>query len=364
MFRAISVSWVAGPVVALAVTIMLWGQAGVGALAAATTADAVATVVVLVGALLLAGQMPWPGRGTEPGELRRFVRHAAPLAAGSSVLQLNLLTDRAVASLLSTGAVSALRFGERIVRTPISVLLPAWSTAVYPTIARTVAGSDEAAMGRTASEALRFVIAAFMPISVATMALAPIIVAFAYQRGAFGEAATIATAGVVAGFAPLILLWLVHPILNSAHNARRRGGLLARNAVLNAASNAILNVIFGSLFGVAGVALSTSVTGWALTAVLARKLRDLEPDFDLGAVWRVTIRSLAASLVPGIPLAVVAWVIRPTLDLPAEFVVLAASAIGGAAVYLGVARLLRLREPWIAVEALTRMARMRLGMAA
>jgi putative peptidoglycan lipid II flippase len=364
MFRAIAASWVAGPVVALAITIGLWGEFRVGALAIATTADAAATAFVLVLALIFAGHLPRPGRGADLKDLSRFVHHAAPLAAASSVLQLNLLTDRAVASLLSTGAVSSLRYGERIVRTPISVLLPAWSTAIYPTIARTAAGPDQAAMGRTASEALRFVFAAFMPLSVATVALAPIIVAFAYQRGAFDEAATVSTAGVVAAFAPLILLWIVHPILNSAHNARRRGGLLARNAFMNAGLNALFNVIFAVLFGVAGVALSTSITGWALTLLLARKLRDLEPDFDLAAVLRVARLSLVASLVPAIPIAFVGWVLRPTLDLGGQFVVLAIATLGGAAAYLTMARLLDLREPWIAAAAIGRMARARLGIAA
>jgi putative peptidoglycan lipid II flippase len=363
LFRAISASWVAGPVVALIVTLALWRQAGVGALALATTADAFATLVVLAVALALRGVLPLPGRGVERRDVSRFARHAAPLAAGSSVLQLNLLTDRAVASLLSTGSVSALRYGERIVRTPISILLPAWSTAFYPAIARTVADVDTPAIGRTASEALRYVVAAFMPVSIATIALAPLIVSFAYERGAFDAAATMTTAGVVAGFAPLILLWLVHPILNGAHNARRRGGLLARMALVNAVSNTVLNVMFGSVFGVAGVALSTSVAGWAVVVLLTRKLRELEPDFDLGPVLRVGVRSFAASLVPAAPIAAVFWLVRPVFDFPGELIALVLSTLAGAFVYMAMTRLLRLEEPWMAVAALVRFARARLGTA-
>jgi putative peptidoglycan lipid II flippase len=360
MFRAISASWIAGPLVALVVTIALWGSLGVGALAVATTADAAATLLVLVVALAVRGHLPRPGRGVERSEISRFLRHAAPLAAGSSVLQLNLLTDRAVASLFSTGAVSALRYGERVIRTPISVLLPAWSTTVYPAIAHSGADADRGAMGRTAAEALRFVIAAFLPLTVATVALAPVLVAFAYQRGAFDASATVTTAAVVAGFAPLILLWLVHPILTGAHNARRRGGLLARNAVLNAVSNVTLNVLFGSVLGVAGVALSTSVTGWILAGILAIQLRNREPDFDLRSVIRVASRALLASLIPAIPIGVLAWWLRPELGIGDQFLFLAGSTLIGAAAYLGIARLLGLREPWIAVRALLRAGRARL----
>jgi putative peptidoglycan lipid II flippase len=361
MFAAISASWVAGPVAAFLVTLTLWQQLGVGALALATTADALATFLVLVVALLVRRRLPWPGRGVQRGDLAGFARHAAPMTAGSSVLQLNLLTDRAVASLLSTGAVSALRYGERIVRTPISILFPAWSTAVYPTIARSAVDSDEAAFGRTASQALRYVIAAFMPISVATIALAPLIVAVAYERGAFDAAATATTAGVVAGFAPLILLWLVHPILNGAHNARRRGGFLARTALLNALLNGILNVVFGLVLGVTGVALSTSVTGWLLVAILARRLAQLEPDFELSGVLSVAGRSLAASLVPAVPIGVLAWLIHPALDFGLQLLLLAVATAAGAVGYLLVSRVLGLQEPWVAFFALRRLARARVA---
>lgn len=361
MFRAIALSWIGGPVASLMVTIALWDAWGVGALAVATSADAVVTLLILAVALMLRGELPLPRRGIHIDELSGFVKHAAPLAVGSSVLQLNLVADRAVASLLATGAVSALRYGERIVRAPISILLPAWSTTFYPTIARTGVDPDDRALGRTASEALRFVIATFLPLSIAAVALAPMVVALAYQRGAFDEAATIQTAGVLAALAPLILLFLVSPILSGAHNARRRGGLLARNAIVNAISNLVLNLAFGLALGVAGVALSTSVTSWVLAIYLAIKLRDLEPDFDLGAVGRVALRSFVASLVPAIPLAVLAWGLRPQLDVVGLLLVLVLATIGGAGAYLATARILRLREPWIVATAIGKTARARLG---
>jgi putative peptidoglycan lipid II flippase len=359
-FRAIALSWIGGPVAALVVTLSLWDTWGVGALAWATTADAVVTAVILVAALALRGELPLPARGVKLDELYAFARHAGPLSIGSSVLQLNLLADRAVASLIAAGAVSALRYGERIIRAPTSILMPAWSTTFYPTIARTGVDPDDTALSRTASDALRFVVAAFLPLSIATMAMAPMIVALAYQRGQFDAAATIETAGVLAALAPLILLWLVHPILSGAHNARRRGGLLAWNAIANAVANLALDIVLGLAFGVAGVALSTSITGWVLTGYLALRLRDLETDFDLRGVGRVAVRSLAASLVPAIPLAVLSWVVRPSLDAVGLLLVLTAATIGGAAAYLLASRFLGLREPWIVATAVGAAARARL----
>jgi putative peptidoglycan lipid II flippase len=355
-FRPIAISWIAGPVASLVATIVLWDAVGLMALAIGVTADALATLVVLVIWLVRKGLMPVPGPGIARSDLSRFARHVGPLAAGSSVLQMNLITDRAVASLLANGAVSALRFGDRVVRAPISVLMPAWSTVIYPAIARDVQDEEEA-VGRTATDALRFVIAAFVPLTFATAALAPLLVAFAYERGAFTEGATTATAGVVAALAPLILLWLVHPIVAGAHNARRRGGLLARAAVLNAILNLVLNLAFGAVLGVAGVALSTSLTGWLLTIVLAWRLHALEPGFDLDAIRAVAARAIAASVVASIPFAWLAWFVRPRLDPIGQFELLAASTMVGAVAYLFLARLVGLREPWVVSRALARIAR-------
>lgn len=369
MYRAISVSWVAGPAAAFIVTLAAWGQAGVGALAIAATVDAAATTATLAALLAGARLLPLPGTGVPRDSVIRYLRHAVPLIAGSSVLQLNLLTDRAVASILSAGAVSALRYGERIIRTPLSVLAPAWSTTVFPAVVAAATLGEHVddptgSVGRTVTEAVRFVIAVFLPLALATAALAPIVVAVAFERGAFDAVAAATTAGVVVGFAPLIVVWLVQPILTAAHNARRRGGLLARIAILNAASNVALNLIFGLALGVAGVALSTSITGLLLVGILMRRLRDLEPEFDLGAIVRVGLRSFAAALVPTLPIAAITWLARPPLDLPGQLGFLMLSTVVGGGVYLALSRVIGLAEPGIAAAALTRLGKRRLGLAA
>ena len=64
-------------------------------------------VVVLVAIALRLGIMPPITLRADRSESARFVRHAIPLTISASVLQFNLLTDRAVATLI------AARCGER-----------------------------------------------------------------------------------------------------------------------------------------------------------------------------------------------------------------------------------------------------------
>ena len=70
-------------------------------------------------------------------------------------------------------------------RTPISAISPAWGSAMYPTLVRAARDRDDS-LASTTSRSLRFAIATFVPIAALTAAVAPVAVAVAYGRGAFG----------------------------------------------------------------------------------------------------------------------------------------------------------------------------------
>ncbi len=73
-----------------------------------------------------------------------------PLTISASVLNFNLLTDRAVATLIAPGAVSALRYAEGVIRIPLAAIGPAWFAAIYPALVRAslVKGRIRSASGR------------------------------------------------------------------------------------------------------------------------------------------------------------------------------------------------------------------------
>ena len=127
--------------------------------------------------------------------------------------------------------------------------------------------------------AISAALAAFIPTAVLIAALAPLAVAFAYGRGAFGVDDIALTSTVVAAFAPLIVVLMVSPVLAGAHNARRRGFVLLATGAMNVVLNFVLDVALGAWLGVAGIALSSSVTSVLLTLFLAWRLELVEPAF-------------------------------------------------------------------------------------
>ena len=353
LFAPIAFGLALNPIVSFAVTVAFWGSMGLQGVALGLDLGYVATIALVAGYLVVRGLRPRLALTYDRDQLERFVRHALPLLAGATVVQFNLLADRATASILGPGAVSSLNYGQLVVLESIGSLNTAWMLVLYPTLVH-LAQPSRAGLGQGAERALRYTIVLFMPVVVAAAALAPLVVQVAFERGAFDATATRTTSVVVAALAPMILLTMVQPVLTGAHNARRRGGLIALAAGLNAALNVILDLVFGLTIGVAGVALSTSVTIAIVASVLAVQLHRWEPDFAIRPIVSTTARSLVASLVPGAVVAVVVWALMPKLSLfgaVGALVVLAAFGVGA---YLAMARLLRLDELRPVLEAVAR----------
>jgi putative peptidoglycan lipid II flippase len=348
----VAVAWAAGPLASLLGLVVLWDTADLTAVAVAMTLQHGVVMVILVGAAARAGWLPRPTLRAPRSELVAFGRHAVPLTISSSVLQLNLLTDRAVATYLAAGAVSALRYAEGVIRLPLNAIGPAWSVAIYPALVRASQDREAQSLGRTASDAMRYIAAIFVPLSIATMALAPLVVSVVYVRGAFGTEDATLTAATLAAFGPLLFLNMANSVLTGAHNARRRGLFLMWMGISNAILNVVFNVGFGLLIGVAGVALSTSATVGLIQAVKAHRLARIDPDFDLSVLGRLLLRSVVASIVVAVPVGLVAWRVPYDLGTLPSLALLVALSGAGMVGYVAVGRLIGLLEPLEVVRAI------------
>ena len=257
-FGAIAVSTIAAPAVTLATMLVLWADMGLGALALGSLVGPIVGLLVLLLSTIRGSIVPIPIPRRDP-RLGPFLRHAAPITLGTAVLQLNVVGDRAIASLLGPGAVSTLRYAEVLVRTPISAIGPAWGSAIYPALVRAAVGVVSTSLASAVERTLHYVIAVFVPVAALTAAVAPLATSIAYERGAFGPEQVLLTAESVAGFAPLLLVLMMLTVLTGAHNARKRGTLLMVGGILNVILNLSLDVLLGSWLGVPGIALASSI---------------------------------------------------------------------------------------------------------
>ncbi len=360
-FRPIAIAWLLGPIVSLIVTIGLWPWLGLTAYALALVLNPATTLVVLVVIAARSGHLPRPALRSGTGDTGGFIGHAVPLTISASVLQFNLLADRSIASLIASGAVSALRYGDSIVRLPLNTLGPAWARVVYPSLVAAARLGSQESVGGSAHRALRYLLAIFMPISVGIVALAPLGVRIVFGRGAFEAQAVTATAAALAGFAGLVGLTMVQGVLVGAHNAQRRAVFLMLMGFLNAILNLVFDVIFGFALGIGGIALSTTFTLAIVQLMMGARLNRADPAFRGRELLAVALRAILASLVPAIPAAIIAWSDVVGSNLLLQIAVTLGLGAIGAVEYVIVARWLRLDEPWIVVRGVASLIGRRAG---
>lgn len=343
-FGAIALAWASGPLASLLVTIVLWDRLGITAYAWGTTVGAGTALAVLTAAALRKGLLPRPSLRADRRDVGPFVRHVAPMVGASGVLSLNLVSDRAIATLVSTGAASALTYGQQLVTGPAGALSTSWATVVYPAVVEAGGATSRTNLGDAMTSALRYTLVVFVPLAVATAALAPLIVNLFYGRGAFDREAVRTTVTVVAAFAPMLVLMMIQPVFTAAHNVRRRGTLMALMGVFNALLNVVLNLAFARVLGVAGIALSSSATLAIILTVLAWRV---PPDegFRTREVARAGGRVVASALLPGIPTALVAWSIALDASVIVTMLMLVIGGVAVGAGYLLASRALGVPEP-------------------
>lgn len=364
MFRPMVISSVAGPVITLVSLVYFWDSLELEGFVVGTLAGAVVSTGVLLGAVIRRQVAPLPRLVSRGLGLRALARHAAPLTLSRALLQVQGIFDRAIASLLLSGGVSALRFGDSLVRLPFSAIAPAYQAAIYPTLVQTSRDSTGAHLGTTTERLIRYALVFFVPLAALTIAVAPLATAVVYGRGSFDEADVALTAQIVALSAPLIITWTIQPTLVSALNARRKGAVLLAGGILTMTGNIALDVLFGYLFGVVGIPLATVVVSVVVVAFMGNQLKRLQPGLSWRPIWRTFGLAFVASTPSAILFGVPIWTGMVGEGLFVGTTTLAVAGLGGLVLYYGIARRIGLPEAdSIIAFALNTLKRIRRGQA-
>jgi putative peptidoglycan lipid II flippase len=344
-FRLLAVATVVGPATALGLMLLLWSGLGLTAVAVGGLIGPFLTVASLSVAMWLTGIGVRPGMTARGLGTRAMLGHAMPLSLSSAILQLNPVVDRAIATLITPGGVSALRFGDSLLRAPISAINHAWGAAIYPALVAATRQDGPGGLGSSTVRTLRFTIVLFTPVALLAAAAAPVAVSVVYGRGAFGPEDVEAVARVLAAFSPMILIILADEVLTAALNARRKGVILLMAGTMNVILNFILDLVFGITLGVVGIAVSSTLTAALVVIWKSRRFRGLEGGVDLPFLARAVAAALAAAAPGAIVVGAWAW----TTDLPPNALVglleLAVFAVIGLGSYILIAPRMGLQEP-------------------
>ena len=257
---------VINPVVIIAGALLLSSRLGIWAMVYATLAGALLHAAVVAGMMDAHGyrfRLRWHGMT----EATREVAHQyGPVLLSGVVASGGLLVDQSMAAMLPAGSVSALVYANRFVSVVLTLLAGAVSTAVTPYFSRMIALGDWGGCRHTLRTWVRLTALVSAPIAVALIAGSRPLIRLTLQHGAFGPGDTAVVAPVLMMYAVQIPFFVCSRVFYRFLVAMRRTDLIFYCGALNLALDIVLNLILMRWYGVAGIALATSL--WTVSTFL------------------------------------------------------------------------------------------------
>jgi putative peptidoglycan lipid II flippase len=213
--------------------------------------------------------------------LRAVFHNLTPVVISRGVVNLSTYIDNILASLLPTGAVAALNYGQLLYMMPISLFGYSVAASELPAMSRAAGAMPEqmSAILRTRlNRGLRQIAFMVVPSSAAFLILGDVIVALIYQSGAFTHADAVYVWAVLAGSGVGLLAATMGRLYNSAFYALFDTRTPLRYALIRVGLTLLLGYLcaiplphmlgIAQKWGVAGLTISAGVAGWVEFALL------------------------------------------------------------------------------------------------
>jgi putative peptidoglycan lipid II flippase len=148
----------------------------------------------------------------------------------------------------------------------ITLLAGAVSAAVVPHFSRMIAHRDWTACRQTLKTWVRLTALVSTPIALALIVGSHLLIRLTFQHGVFGPRDTAMVTPVLAMYAIQIPFFVSSRVFYRFLVAMRRTDLIFYCGALNLALDVVLNLVLMRWFGVAGIALATSL--WTVSTFL------------------------------------------------------------------------------------------------
>jgi putative peptidoglycan lipid II flippase len=280
-------------------------------------------------------------------------------------VQISAYIDTVIASLLPTGAVTALSNAQLLYTLPISLFGISVSAAELPKMAGAAAAgtAGTAAVRERLNTGLRQIMFFVVPSAVAFIALGDIIVAALLQTetGRFTRSDTVYVWAILAASGIGLLPSTLGRLYSSTFYALRDTRTPLRYALARVTLATLLGYTFAiplprslgisSVWGAAGLALSSGLAGWVEMLMLRRTLHSRIGQIQLPAYYSLKLWAAA------IPAALLAWLLK--LALPEMHPIIQGMFVLGlyGIVFLGTAVFIRIPEASTAISRLRRRVR-------
>lgn len=204
-------------------------------------------------------------------KVKRLMVLAAPAALTGGIIQINLVVGQIIAS-AQDGAIALLSYADRVYQLPLGIIGIAIGVVLLPELSRALRAEDAAEAKSLQNRSIEFGLALTVPAAVALAIIPNAIVAVLFERGAFTSETTAATSAALAAFAWGLPSFVLVKVFQPAYFAREDMKTPMWFSLASLIINAGMSIALFPIYGHVGIAIATSIAGWATALLLGGTL--------------------------------------------------------------------------------------------
>jgi putative peptidoglycan lipid II flippase len=270
--------------------------------------------------------------------IRRVLALMLPVSVSLGLINIDLLINSVLGSLVSDQAPRAIDAAFRIYMLPQGMFSVAVATVVFPALSRLAARNDRPGLRAMVGSGTRQIALLLIPSAAATLALSVPIVRLVYQRGEFDAESTTLTARALFWFSFSLPFAGINLLQTRTFFSLQRPWLPTATALGSLVVNAAVSLALYGPLGIAGIVLGTAVASAAMTVLQAAVLSRRLDGIDLARTLNAVLRIVAAAVALGLVAYGVWWAVDHALgrSLPAQIISVGAGLVAGSAVYAAI----------------------------
>ncbi len=211
--------------------------------------------------------------------VNKVLKLMAPAMLGTAVVQINLVIDSIVASLLAAGSISWLYYSDRLVEFPLGVFGIAIATVILPTLSSKFAENNLSSFKKTLKNALNIAVVFSLPAMLGLIILSQYIILSLFQYGNFSQEDTIMASLSLIAYSVGLPAFILMKVLLTGFFSRQDTKTPVIYGIYAITFNIIMNisvVIYYNYNQFVGahslLALATSLSAWIQVILLYNKL--------------------------------------------------------------------------------------------
>ena len=199
---------------------------------------------------------------------RAMWRKFTPAALAATAMQVNMLVDLILASLLPVGAISWLYYADRIVQLPLGIIGIALGTALLPKLSKAEAATDQASVNAIMNDGIGLGGFFVIPAVTALICIAEPIISGLFAYGAFSAEDAVVTAIALQAYALGLLGFVATKLFQPAFYAAGQPTTVLRVSIFAVLVNVGGSLILMRIYGHVGLAIATSISGVMAALIL------------------------------------------------------------------------------------------------